>query len=416
MAVAAVAALVGLELLARVRDRRARADGRDGVPARAGGAAAEAGADAGRADGGERRREHDRERRHVRRARRSAGSCSRSSSPGWVFAVHRALTFVWSALLIVADRPRRAAAARAPATAGEGAWTTASAGFRAIGGQPHVRLIVILYSLQTVIAGAVGVLVVVAAFDLLDLGNARHRLPQLGGRASAGSSAPSSCSRSPARGRLAGDFGVGVALFGLPLVLIAVWPTPATALVALGLLGLGNTITDVNALTLLQRNVARRRARARVRRARERARRHDRPRRDARAARDRADRDPAGAARLRPAPADRRRGALAAAAARSTAETHGAGAAARAAARDPDLRAAAAADARGARAPARAGRGRRRRDRLPRRRPRRPLLHRRRRARPRSSSTTPSGRSGPATRSARSRCCTTCRGLRPFAR
>jgi len=173
-------------------------------------------------------------------------------SPGWVFAVTGA-TFVWSALLIARigpdERPEPAAEA-----AGEGAWATASAGFRAIGSQPHVRLIVVLYSLQTVIAGAVGVLVVVAAFDLLDLGNAG--IGFLNSAAGIGGIVGAVIVLAlAARGRLAGDFGVGVALFGLPLVLIAAWPSPATALVALGLLGLGNTMTDVNALTLLQRTV-----------------------------------------------------------------------------------------------------------------------------------------------------------------
>src|SRR4051794_100803 len=173
-------------------------------------------------------------------------------APGWGFAV-TGVTYVWSALLIARigpdERPERA-----PDAVGESAWATASAGFRAIGNHPHVRLIVILYSLQTVIAGAVGVLVVVSAFDLLDLGNAGigflNSAAGIGGLVGA-----VIVLALAARGRLAGDFGLGVALFGLPLVLIGIWPSPAMALLALGLLGLGNTMTDVNALTLLQRNV-----------------------------------------------------------------------------------------------------------------------------------------------------------------
>ncbi|HET7045203.1 MAG TPA: MFS transporter [Gaiellaceae bacterium] len=171
-------------------------------------------------------------------------------SPGATFAL-TGVTYVWSALLIARIGPDEAPAGSR--VAGAGAWTTASAGFRTIGGEPKVRLIVLLYSAQTVVAGAVSVLVVVAALDLLDLGDAGvgflNSAAGIGGVVGAAVVLALS-----ARGRLAGDFGLGVALFGLPLVLLGAWPSPAVALVALGVLGLGNTVTDVNALTLLQRN------------------------------------------------------------------------------------------------------------------------------------------------------------------
>jgi CRP-like cAMP-binding protein len=55
------------------------------------------------------------------------------------------------------------------------------------------------------------------------------------------------------RGRLALWFGVGVALFGAPLVGIGVVPDRATALVLLGLVGIGNALIDVGGFTLLAR-------------------------------------------------------------------------------------------------------------------------------------------------------------------
>src|SRR5262249_61875422 len=58
------------------------------------------------------------------------------------------------------------------------------------------------------------------------------------------------------RNRLAGDFGVGAVLWGVPLLVIGFFPEPAVALGMFGLLGLGNTLVDVSALTLLQRSVA----------------------------------------------------------------------------------------------------------------------------------------------------------------
>jgi hypothetical protein len=55
------------------------------------------------------------------------------------------------------------------------------------------------------------------------------------------------------RQRLAGDFGLGLILWGIPIALIGVWPHEAPALVLLAVVGIGNTLVDVAALTLLQR-------------------------------------------------------------------------------------------------------------------------------------------------------------------
>ena len=58
-----------------------------------------------------------------------------------------------------------------------------------------------------------------------------------------------------ARGRLARDFAIGLALFGLPLAVLGGLPFAVIAVVALGVLGIGNSIVDVNALTIMQRAV-----------------------------------------------------------------------------------------------------------------------------------------------------------------
>jgi MFS family permease len=55
------------------------------------------------------------------------------------------------------------------------------------------------------------------------------------------------------RGRLAGDFGLGVLLFGLPLALLATWKSEGFALVLLVGVGIGNALADVSGMTLLQR-------------------------------------------------------------------------------------------------------------------------------------------------------------------
>jgi MFS family permease len=55
------------------------------------------------------------------------------------------------------------------------------------------------------------------------------------------------------RGRLAGDFGIGVLLFGLPLALVPAWRNEGFALLLLAFIGVGNTLADVSGMTLLQR-------------------------------------------------------------------------------------------------------------------------------------------------------------------
>jgi hypothetical protein len=56
-----------------------------------------------------------------------------------------------------------------------------------------------------------------------------------------------------ARSRLASSLGVGIALWGLPLLLIGLWPEQAVALVLLAFVGAGGTIVGVAGDTLLQR-------------------------------------------------------------------------------------------------------------------------------------------------------------------
>jgi MFS family permease len=98
------------------------------------------------------------------------------------------------------------------------------------------------------------VLIVVAALELLDLGEAGvgflNSAVGVGGLLGAlGAFALIS------RKRLASDFGIGLVLWGIPIALIGVFPDPPAALILLGIVGVGNTIVDVAALTLLQRTV-----------------------------------------------------------------------------------------------------------------------------------------------------------------
>jgi hypothetical protein len=177
------------------------------------------------------------------------------TSPEVVFAAN-AGTFLWSALLVVGLRrlePGREPApahADADARAGDGVL----AGITTIAGEPTLRTLVGLYAAQTLVAGALNVLVVVTSFELLDLDEAGVGLlyAAVGVGGLVGGFVALLLSSS---GRLARDFGIGLALFGLPLALIGGLPVSVVAVAGLAVLGIGNSIVDVNALTIMQRAV-----------------------------------------------------------------------------------------------------------------------------------------------------------------
>jgi MFS family permease len=161
-------------------------------------------------------------------------------------------TYLWSASLIVRLRPERAPeAAREEEPASRR--SEALAGFRAVLAEPALRVIIGLYGAQTVVAGAMGVLVVVAALRLFDLGSGGvgwlYSACGVGGVIGAAVALTL-----VGRQKLASDFGLGLLLWGIPFLLMAVWTNTIVALVMLGVLGIGNTLVDVSALTLLQRN------------------------------------------------------------------------------------------------------------------------------------------------------------------
>jgi MFS family permease len=157
--------------------------------------------------------------------------------------------FLWSALLVLgvsSARPTRDVDASFEIV-GE-----LLAGFRTILGQGRLRLLVGLYAVQTLVAGALNVLVVVVALEVLDLGQAGPGI--LNAAVGIGGVLGAVVALALiGRQRLASDFGAGLLLWALPMVLIGLWPHEAPTLVLLAVLGIGNTLVDVAALTLLQR-------------------------------------------------------------------------------------------------------------------------------------------------------------------
>jgi MFS family permease len=173
------------------------------------------------------------------------------SSPEVVFGAN-ALTFAWSAVMIAGIRPS-APVARAPAERGSFR-SEVGAGFRTFAVERDLRLIVALYGAQTIVAGAFTVLMVVASLELLDMGEAGFGF--LNSAVGIGGFLGAALALALAlRGRLARDFALGVALYGAPFALVVVWQEPVAALLLMAVVGVGNTLTDVAALTLLQRAV-----------------------------------------------------------------------------------------------------------------------------------------------------------------
>jgi MFS family permease len=130
----------------------------------------------------------------------------------------------------------------------------AFAGFRAIGTHPSLRMMVGLIGAQTAVAGAVQVYIVVASIELLDFGTGGVGFLNSAIGVGAFVGAVAALSLTGAR-RLSPAFLLGLVLWGVPLIALAVWPEPVAALLLFGVIGVGNSIASVAGLTLVQRAV-----------------------------------------------------------------------------------------------------------------------------------------------------------------
>jgi MFS family permease len=174
-----------------------------------------------------------------------------ATGPDVVFAANAA-TFLWSAFLI----------ARIPSTApGEpgarkrGFLGGSVEGFAEIAREPRLRTVVLLTSAQTLVFGALTVLMVVLAFDLL--GTDEAGVGFLNSAIGVGGLLGSALAFAMiGRRRLGTSFGLGIALWGLPIALAALWVHPLVALALFAMIGAANTIVDVSGLTLMQRSAS----------------------------------------------------------------------------------------------------------------------------------------------------------------
>jgi MFS family permease len=127
-------------------------------------------------------------------------------------------------------------------------------GFIELASQPSQRLVAGIYLAQALCLGAVPLLVVVSAMELLGMG--KSGVGSLHAAIGAGGLAGSvGALLLVGRDRLAVALACGVAVWGLCLALVGLLPLPLAALVLLAGLGVCNALVDVSALTLLQRLV-----------------------------------------------------------------------------------------------------------------------------------------------------------------
>jgi MFS family permease len=164
-----------------------------------------------------------------------------------------AATFLWSASLIaglhVEDKVEKVE--KEP----ESFLSETSQGFRTILGDRDLRLLMALFFAQTVIAGASLVFEVAIALKMLHLG--QSGVGYLGAMTGIGGIIGGFLALVlAARKRLSFDFGIGVLLWAAPLVVLAAWPHLPAAIAMMAFIGIGNSLVDVNAFTILQRIVS----------------------------------------------------------------------------------------------------------------------------------------------------------------
>jgi MFS family permease len=138
--------------------------------------------------------------------------------------------------------PGRAAAPGRPAYA-----------WRTVLQHPGAPVVVALMVMQAFVRGCLNVLIVVAAFRLLD--GAGGTVGVLTAAIGAGGVIGAVASSTYHGGRLARVFALSLFGWGIPIVLVAPRPELVAALVLLGIVGASNSVEDVAGFTLLQRAI-----------------------------------------------------------------------------------------------------------------------------------------------------------------
>jgi MFS family permease len=177
-----------------------------------------------------------------------AGVMIALEGPWLVFAVMAvALTAMGLAVLAVHARSRLV-------TSSSGSTGGALEGFRELRRRPGARLLLGFVTGQTAVIGALDVLTVILAYGVLAMGPAGPGVlsAAVGVGGLLGAAAAMTLI---GRSRLAPAFVLGVVVVGVPIALVAFAEGPLTAILLLGVAGIGKSFFDVTARTLLQRTV-----------------------------------------------------------------------------------------------------------------------------------------------------------------
>jgi len=170
--------------------------------------------------------------------------------PGAVFAVGA----VASALAVVALAITRTEGEHMRrGQVGPGLIREAFAGFGILLRDRDAGLVVLLGGAQTLVRGALNVLIVVAALGILHMGESGVGF--LTAAIGAGGFVGSLVAMNLVGRRLAAPIGVALILWGLPIAAIGAVPKPLAAMGFLAILGGGNALFDVAIYTVLQRLV-----------------------------------------------------------------------------------------------------------------------------------------------------------------
>ena len=181
-----------------------------------------------------------------------AGVLVSIANVGLVFALGAVALLVGAAFLARVEVEGGIDLAAAAAAEG-GAWRVLAAGFRTIARAPRPRLVVFLIVAQTFVRGCLNVLIVVAAFQVFDAGG--EAVGYMTAAIGVGGLIGAVGALTLGGRRLAVTFGLSLAFWGVPIMLMASWPNLVPAILLLAVVGAANSVEDVAVFTLLQRIV-----------------------------------------------------------------------------------------------------------------------------------------------------------------
>jgi MFS family permease len=168
-----------------------------------------------------------------------------------VFAVAAAMFGIASIVLLRMKVPRSEASKEVEAST---ILSECLAGFRVVFRHKELRVLMGLFTAQTLVAGLMLVFLVVVAIQLLDMGDAGVGYLNSAFGVGALVGAIGALGLTGAR-RLSPGFLLGLLLWGLPLAVLGLWSTVGIALVLFAVMGAGNSLVDVAGYTLVQRAV-----------------------------------------------------------------------------------------------------------------------------------------------------------------